>query len=238
MPFRRPLTRPGNSRRKASKRPDAAESGASDRRRNRYARIRRRARAAQGRAARPSSTPEYQLVIIWWRSPARWRRSSGSMPPCRRTGTSPIAGSSDSLSGSIRRLSPGARAKIAELLVAPPFGKRPLALLGKFGKFFTDFFARLAAVENEAPGRQTAMVGHPACDGQSSSRCPNRSEPARSNSWIGAELGSSRKSMMGEAIRMSPGFFGLKRSGATPPKKDFGKESNAGAYSVLQDARP
>ena len=60
----------------------------------------------------------------------------------------------------------GSARKTRELLIATPFGKRPFAPLGKLGEFFPDFFAGDAAVENEAPGRQTAMVGHAACDGQ------------------------------------------------------------------------
>src|SRR5690606_19486997 len=51
----------------------------------------------------------------------------------------------------------GAR-ETGEFLVAPAFRQRPFPLLGKRGKPAADLNTRLAAVEDEAPGSQPAMV--------------------------------------------------------------------------------
>ena len=47
-----------------------------------------------------------------------------------------------------------------ELLLAAAIGQRAVALLRPCGQKLADAFARRTAIDDEAPGRELAMVGH------------------------------------------------------------------------------
>ena len=107
-------------------------------------------------------TSEYQLVIQL--APIAERvggEHAGSSPPRRPTGTSPIAGSLGCSFGlETTPITSGARENRASSCWRRPSDSGPSRLLGQIGQPFADLFARLAAIEDEAPRLQPAVIGH------------------------------------------------------------------------------